>query len=144
MMSPRVLNRPTLQGTRHLLSSGGLPTEDLTESHLEQFFYVGQASAPSALVGIELLGEHALLRSLVVSASQRGRGIGTLLVHHVERHAFESGVKQIFLLTTTARDFFLRHGYESLNRESAPASIRATREFADICPASSAFMAKLL
>jgi amino-acid N-acetyltransferase len=143
-MSLQISNRPTLRGTRHLLLSAGLPAEDLTEVHLEHFFYVGQESHPGALVGIELLGQHALLRSLVVSADQRGRGIGSLLVRHVEQHARECAVQQIFLLTTTARDFFTRHGYESVDRESAPPSIRATREFADICPASSAFMAKVL
>lgn len=143
-MRPEILNRPTLQGTRRLLLSGGLPNEDLTESHLEHFFYVGQASAPSALVGIEVLGQHALLRSLVVRSDQRGRGIGSLLVDHVEQHARGCAVQRVFLLTTTARDYFARHGYEYLDRQAAPPAIQATREFADICPASSAFMAKLL
>jgi amino-acid N-acetyltransferase len=143
-MSPTILNRPTLQGTRHLLSLGRLPNEDLTERHLEHFFYVGEASAPSALVGIEIHGQHALLRSLVVRADQRGRGIGSLLIDHAEQHARECAVQRVFLLTITAQDFFARHGYESLERRAAPPAIQATREFADICPASSAFMAKLL
>jgi amino-acid N-acetyltransferase len=124
--------------------SGGLPNEDLTDRHLEHFFYVGEASAPGALVGIEILGQHALLRSLVVRADLRGRGIGSLLVNHVEQHARECAVQRVFLLTSTARDFFARHGYEPMERQAAPPAIQATREFADICPASSAFMAKLL
>jgi N-acetylglutamate synthase-like GNAT family acetyltransferase len=50
----------------------------------------------------------------------------------------------MYLLTTTAAGFFERRGYVAAARESAPAEIRATREFADICPASSAFMVKHL
>jgi amino-acid N-acetyltransferase len=143
-MRPEILNRSTLQGTRRLLLSGGLPNEDLMEGHLEHFFYVGQESAPDALVGVEILGQHALLRSLVVRAEQRGRGIGSLLVNHVEQYARECAVQRVFLLTTTARDFFARHGYEYLERQATPPAIQATREFSDICPASAAFMAKLL
>ena len=126
------------------MGSAGLPTEDLSEPPLKHFFFVGTAVAPTALVGAEIFGEHALLRSLAVSANQREQGLGSLLVAHLEQHARECGVRQIFLLTTTARDFFARRGYESVARESAPPSIRTTREFADICPASSAFMAKVL
>jgi amino-acid N-acetyltransferase len=139
-----ISRHPTLQGVRNLLGSAGLPTEDLSEPQLEHFFFVGNAVTPTALVGAEIFGEHALLRSLAVSANQREQGLGSLLVAHLEQHARECGVGQIFLLTTTARDFFARRGYESVARESAPASIRRTREFADICPASSAFMAKVL
>ena len=44
----------------------------------------------------------------------------------------------------TAESFFARHGYASADRDDAPPAIRATREFSGICPASSAFMRKLL
>jgi hypothetical protein len=43
-----------------------------------------------------------------------------------------------------ATRFFKRLGYENADRATAPAGIRTTREFADICPASSAFLTKLL
>jgi amino-acid N-acetyltransferase len=47
-------------------------------------------------------------------------------------------------LTTTAESFFAKHGYQRAARESAPAAIRGTREFAGICPASSTFMLRHL
>jgi amino-acid N-acetyltransferase len=144
MENPSISRHPTLQGVRNVLGSAGLPTEDLSEPQLEHFFFVGTAVAPTALVGAEIFGEHALLRSLTVNADQREHGLGSLLVARLEQYARECGVRQIFLLTTTARDFFARRGYESFARESAPPAIRTTREFTDICPASSAFMAKVL
>jgi amino-acid N-acetyltransferase len=53
-------------------------------------------------------------------------------------------VRVIYLLTTTAEEFFARRGYRRTERSSAPVAIRNTREFAGICPVSSAFMNKLL
>ena len=51
---------------------------------------------------------------------------------------------RFYLLTTTAEDFFARRGYVRIARDEAPETIRATREFADICPAGSAIMRKVL
>ncbi len=59
-------------------------------------------------------------------------------------HARSQGVRDVYLLTTTAEDFFARRGYVRIGREKAPRTIRSTREFADLCPASSAFMVKHL
>jgi len=135
---------PTIVGARTLLKSVGLPTEDLLESHLAHFLYVGTPAVPSALVGAEIFGEHALLRSLAVGDGMRDKGIGSLLVAHIERHARSQGVRQIYLLTSTAESFFARRGYTPLDRQLAPGPIQKTREFAALCPASSAFMAKVL
>jgi amino-acid N-acetyltransferase len=74
----------------------------------------------------------------------RTSGIGAALVAHVESHAWQQGVRSIYLLTTTAERFFEHVGYRRVERDEAPSSIRSTREFASICPASSAFMTKQL
>ena len=133
---------PTRSGAASLLESADLPTMDLDRALLEHFFFIGTASAPIGLVGLEVCGEHALLRSLVVAPSARTGGAGTALVERAEAHARSQGVRNVYLLTTSAEDFFARRGYVRVGRETAPESIRSTHEFADICPASSAFMVK--
>ena len=135
---------PTRSGAMRLLESANLPISDLGDAQLEHFFFIGKATAPIALVGLELHGEHALLRSLVVAPSARSAGVGTALAEHAETHARLQGVRELFLLTTTAEEFFARRGYGRIDRDEAPEAIRTTREFADICPASSAFMVKHL
>ena len=132
--------RPSLSAAVAVLQSVKLPTEDLTAEHCEHFFYSGPAAAPTGLVGLEIRGDVALLRSLVVAPGRRGSGEGSALLEHAEQHARASGVRTLYLLTTTAEKFFARHGYSHVPRDAAPAPIRATREFAGICPASSAFM----
>jgi amino-acid N-acetyltransferase len=144
MTSPSIRPHPSRSAAVALLEAASLPIADITDAHMHDFFYCGSASAPTGLVGLELHGEDALLRSLVVLPDRRSHGLGAALVEHAERHAKSRGARSIFLLTTTAEGFFERHGYRSIGREAAPAAIRHTREFADICPASSAFMFKTL
>jgi amino-acid N-acetyltransferase len=135
---------PSLPAAIALLEAAQLPTADLTHEHCEHFFFAGPSAAPSGLVGLELFGNVALLRSLVVSPAARASGMGSALLRHAEGHAHSTGVKTLYLLTTTAEEFFKRHGYTRATRDSAPSVIATTREFAGICPASSAFMSKPL
>lgn len=145
MPSPFTISaKPSLDTAVKLLKAARLPTEDLTAAHCEHFFFAGPAAEPIGLVGLELFGNVALLRSLVVAPDRRGTGEGAMLLKHAEDHARAQGVRTLYLLTTTAEPFFARHGYQRTSRESAPDAIRATREFAGICPASSAFMARQL
>ncbi len=135
---------PSREAAVAMLEASGLPASDLTAGHMRHFFYAGSARDPAGLVGIEIHGADALLRSLVVSADRRSTGLGSALVLRAESHAREQGVRSMYLLTTTAEDYFVRRGYVRLERADAPDGIRATREFSDICPASSAFMFKPL
>lgn len=139
-----IRQRPPKSSVETLLEAEGLPVEDLTEAHLQHFFFCGDGDAPSGLVGLELLGQQALMRSLVVSGAARSQGIGSALVLHAEAYAAAHGARDIYLLTTTADSFFERQGYKVLDRTQAPPSIQSTREFASLCPASSAFMFKQL
>jgi len=79
-----------------------------------------------------------------VRPAHRGTGLGSMLVGHAEAHARRAGIRSIYLLTTTAEPFFAARGYANVARDRAPHAIRSSREFAGICPASSAFMAKTL
>ena len=135
---------PAPEAARGLLAAANLPTSDLTDEQLTTFFYCGAPTSPTALVGIEIYGTEALLRSLVVDPSLRSTGLGSALVQRAEMHAENHGVGTLYLLTTTAEAFFARRGYHRIDRAVAPAAIRATREFAGLCPASSAFMFKRL
>lgn len=142
--SPAIHQAPRRTDVVRLLESVALPTSDLTDDHMENFFYVGPAAAPIGIVGVQLYGADALLRSLVVIETHRVRGLGRGLVEHAEQHARERGAATIYLLTTTAESFFRSRGYTVTPRDSAPAAIRSTPEFAGLCPASSAFLSKRL
>jgi amino-acid N-acetyltransferase len=139
-----IRERPPHAGVVALLEAEGLPASDLTESHLEHFFFAGSDGAPGAIVGLELFGPYALLRSLVVKSTARMQGVGSALVLHAEGYAASQQVRALYLLTTTAESYFAHRGYRRIDRAQAPPAIQSTREFASLCPASSAFMFKRL
>jgi amino-acid N-acetyltransferase len=140
----KIRSRPPRSMATELLGGADLPFSDLTDEHLEHFFFTGSDSSPTGLVGLEIYGADALLRSLVVCAPARAAGLGSLLVKHAEDYARSNQVHAIYLLTTTAESFFERRGYRHIDRAQAPPSIRRTREFATFCPASSALLIKQL
>jgi amino-acid N-acetyltransferase len=144
MQRYEIKSEPVHTGVVRLLEAAALPTSDLTDAHMRNFFFVGSPSEPIAVIGLEFCGPDALLRSLVVAESHRSSGLGAALTERAEEHAREAGSRSMFLLTTTAESFFAERGYTSASRESAPPHIAKTGEFADICPASSAFMIKHL
>lgn len=130
-----------------LLKATQLPVDDLQDSEYQkgvQLFTLEQDEQIIGVVGIELHGDSALVRSLAVAESERGQGLGVLLLKHAEEAAQILGVKELYLLTTTATDFFSKMGYELMDRASAPESIAQSKQFAGICPSSAAFMCKLL
>lgn len=119
------------------LDAVGLPYDDVREAG--RLFYSSEGPHPS-FVGLEAFGGDALLRSLVVHPAARGKGVGRSMVEALLDEATESGIERLWLLTTTAEDFFAAIGFAPVAREAAPASIQATLEFRDLCPASATFM----
>ena len=136
--------RPPRATAIAMLETAGLCVADLREEHLRHFFYAASQGPPAGLVGLELYGRDALLRSLIVQEAERSKGLGTALVRHAEEYAAAQGVRSVYLLTLTAERFFERLGYARAERSGAPAAIAGTSEFASLCPASSAFMVKAL
>jgi len=125
-----------------LLQAADLPTEDITPEILEHFLVAHLDKALVGCAGLEPLGEIGLLRSVAVDEAHRGTGLGKQLVAAVEEHARQEGVRTLYLLTTTAEDFFAGLGYRKLARGEAPPVIAGTAQFSSLCPSSSSFMVK--
>lgn len=128
-----------------LLDGAKLPFEDLIGHELDTFL-AATAEDGSLLgaIGLESYGDAGLLRSLVVDSGQRGRGLGVALTRELERRAQEQGIRTLYLLTTTAAEFFPKLGYEPCDRASVPASIAATEEFRSLCPDTAVCLLKRL
>jgi amino-acid N-acetyltransferase len=131
-----------LPAIRQILDGNGLPSLDITEAHLRDFLVLEKDSEVIGCVGIERYGSNALLRSLAVDPSRRGVGQGRHLVEAIEAHAARSGVTCLFLLTNSASGFFEDHGYRHIEREQAPAALRESPQFAQLCPANAVCMEK--
>ena len=132
-----------LPQVRRLLDANGLPTQDLDTTPIE-FLVAEDGGRLIGAVGLELFGDAALLRSLVVDATGRGTGVGGALVEAVETRAAAAGIADLALLTTTAAPFFARRGWQTVPRDALPASVHASSEFRSLCPASATAMTKPL
>jgi amino-acid N-acetyltransferase len=93
---------------------------------------------------LELYGDGALLRSVAVEPIRQGRQLGHQLTDAALQLATAHGVNTVFLLTTTAERFFPRFGFEEIDREQLPVSVRESVEFQSACPASAIVMRKQL
>ena len=72
------------------------------------------------------------------------KGVGKFIVGELEKTARQSGADCLYLLTTTAGDFFTEQGYETIDRETVPIEIKNTTEFSSICPSTAKVMRKFL
>ncbi len=127
-----------------LLQACELPVDDLAHSQQPAFFGIHDGNSLVAVVGLEIYTSVALLRSLAVTPRLRGQGIGKALVEFAERYAAQKEVEHLYLLTTSAAEFFRKLGYAPLDRIAAPPAIRSTIQFCVLCPASAALMHKLI
>jgi len=142
-MTVEPLDKNDAPAIRRLLEQSGLPTADLDQTAI-RFLGCHDEEGLAGVVALELYGSVGLLRSLAVRSSLRGRGLGMRLVDMAEEVAAQNGVRNLYLLTTTAADFFRAGGFSGSARGDAPEAIRGNTEFAGLCPDSAAFMVKQL
>ena len=140
-----------------LLKDAALPLEG-ADGHLEHFVLavrddaiVGCATYEdyrSGAAGASAAGsdsEHAvLLRSVALAPSERGTGVGRLLVDRVLDRARRCGATSAVLLTTTAEAFFAHLGFARITRDDVPAPLLKSAEFTGACPASAVIMRRTL
>jgi len=134
-------NPQDTEPVKRLLADCGLPSED-AGSHVEHFLIARSDNDLAGIVGLELAGSAALLRSLAVAESYRGQGLARLLYDRILAYAHAQGIETLYLLTLTASGFFTRRGFRQARRSSAPRQIAITREFAALCPDTAAFMVR--
>ena len=128
-----------------LLTSCALPASDLSAAHLADFFVASVGDRLVGVAGLEPLGSFGLLRSLAVAPDYRNNGLAHRLVTACEERAKSVlEISNLFLLTTTAADYFLRRGYSEVLRESVPRSVATHPQFLGLCPASARCLGKNL
>jgi amino-acid N-acetyltransferase len=132
------------EAIRRLLAENALPGDDI-DRHLDDFFVARRDDVLVGVAGLEVLGADALLRSVAVSTDHRKTGVAAALCDKALTRARQRGAKRVYLLTTTAADYFVKKlGFEPLERVAAPKSVQATHEFSRACPQSAALLSRPL
>jgi N-acetylglutamate synthase-like GNAT family acetyltransferase len=145
---PRLFAYPLKLGERGALSKAlakaRLPVDDVETSGSLFWRFETADSMPVGFGGLEVHGEDALLRSLLILPPLRSRGIGAAVAAQLENEAALHGCRAVWVLTDTASGFFDRLGYAKCDRAVVPQKIRETPQFAALCPASADVLVKRL
>ena len=122
-----------------LLTAAQLPLDGALDQ-LDHFL-TGWNDAELVCAGaLEIHGDAALLRSVVVAGQARGRACGKRLVAQLAQRARQLGVSRLYLLTTTAQTFFASLGFVETGRADIPGPVRRSRQFRGACPDSAVAM----
>jgi amino-acid N-acetyltransferase len=122
-----------------LLTDSGLPTAGV-DDHWRTFLVARDGERFVGCGGSEPYRAAALIRSVAVHPQYRKSGVGRQIVRHlIDRLAFR-GLRDFYLLTTTAEEFFRKRGFKTIRREEIHPDLSASRELQDACPASAVCM----
>jgi N-acetylglutamate synthase-like GNAT family acetyltransferase len=145
---PKLMAHPLRHGElgslAAVLAKAKLPTADIEAPGRLFWRFVTRDEVPVGFGGLEVHGDDGLLRSLVTLPPVRGRGIGAAMVAALEFEARLHECRSLWLITTTAAEFYERLGYARCDRAVVPPAIAATGEFAELCPASADVLMKKL
>jgi amino-acid N-acetyltransferase len=133
-----------LSAVRALLDAAHLPLDGLDEQFGDGYAVAESEGTVIGAEGIETYADCGLLRSAVVHDAWRGRGIGDALTRDRLDWARSRGLREVYLLTTTAAEYFPRYGFTRVERGSAPAAVQRSREFAEACPQTAVTMRLVL
>jgi len=142
-MKIRKARQSDLPDVEQLLSSSKLPLDGVRD-HFADFIVAEDNDEIEGAVGLEKYDSCAQLRSAVVAVDHRGSGIGAQLVAQALERAEEAGVSELYLLTTTAENYFPRFGFTRTTRAAVPEELKSSAEFRGACPDTAVVMKRRL
>jgi len=118
-----------MPGVLALLEATKLPPDD-AHSWID-FFIIAETDDGTIVgsAGLELRGDDALLRSVATHPSVRGTGIGVQLIESAIEMARSLRLERVYLLTTSAAEWFPRFGFTRVAREEVPEAVRSSVQF---------------
>lgn len=132
-----------MPAVEELLTKTDLPVKGVKET-IGTFVVAENEGRVVGVSGVERCGDFGLLRSVAVDPAVRGRGVGAAMTEWLIADSEASGLHALYLLTTTAENYFPSFGFEETPRESVPLDIKQTAEFREICPSSATVMRREL
>ena len=132
-MMPTVATPDELPQVTRLVAASHLPLDGLLDQ-AGRILVIKDGGQIVGCVALEVHADGALLRSLAVDDSHRGKGLGRRLIASALEVAGSLGVPAVYLLTTTAPEFFERIGFHRVIRSEVPMPVAESWEFRAGCP----------
>jgi len=138
-ISIRPASAADLPSIKSLLVENVLPTAGV-EDHWKTFLVAHDGDKVVACGGAEAYQVAALLRSIAVRSEYRSHGIGRRIVRQLLDRLASRGLREFYLLTTTAEEYFRKRGFKTIDRDEVHPQLLSSREFQEDCPDSAVCM----
>ena len=122
-----------LDAIKSLLTANDLPTDGV-EEHWKTFLIARDGEKVVGVGGAEAYQFAALIRSIAVMPEYRKHGIGRRLVRQLLDRLASRGLREFYLLTTTAEEYFRKRGFKTIDRDEVHPQLLSSREFQGACP----------
>jgi amino-acid N-acetyltransferase len=116
-----------------LLRGADLPVEGV-DDHWKTFVVAKDGGRVVACGGSEAYQFAALIRSIAVDPEYRGKGLGRRVVRQLLDRLASRGLREFYLLTTTAEEYFKKRGFKTVDRDEVHPQIMASAELQGACP----------
>lgn len=136
----RTATEDDLATIAEMLEEAELPAGGLGDFSAASYVVAEQDGGIVGAGGVEVYGKYGLLRSVVVRSGMQGKGLGGAIVSERLRWSAAKGLRAVYLLTTTAPDFFEGAGFNLMSREEFPIEIQESKEFSEVCPVTATAM----
>jgi amino-acid N-acetyltransferase len=128
-----------LEPIKELLLASDLPIAGVDENW-KTFIVAREGEILAACGGAEAYQFAALIRSVAVKPEYRSKGLGRRIVRQLLDRLASRGLREFYLLTTTAEEYFRKRGFKTIDRDEVHPQLLSSREFQDACPESAVCM----
>jgi amino-acid N-acetyltransferase len=116
-----------------LLQECDLPVDGV-DQHIGTFIVARDGERLVGCGGAEAYQFAALIRSVAVAEDQRGSGLGRRIVRELLDRLSSRGLREFYLLTTTAEGYFKKRGFKPIDRDEVHPQLLSSAEFQGACP----------
>src|SRR5436305_1666819 len=122
-----------------ILDANALPSEGI-EDHWRTFVVARSGDEIVGCGGSEAFPFAALIRSVAVKDEYRSHGIGRKIVRQLLDRLASRGIREFYLLTTGAEEYFRKRGFKVIDRDEVHPQLLGSEEFRGACPDSAVCM----
>jgi len=116
-----------------VLLEAGLPIDGVSD-HIRTFVVAREDGRIVGCAGSEAYPFAALVRSVAVVPDYQRSGLGRRLVREVLDRLSSRGLREFYLLTSTAEQFFRKRGFKPCDRDEVnPQLLQSTEFSSEVC-----------
>jgi amino-acid N-acetyltransferase len=122
-----------LPAIKELLTATSLPLDGVDE-HWRTFVVAREGDRIVGCGGSEAYQFAALIRSIAVNPDYRRHGIGRRLTRELLDRLASRGLREFYLLTTDAEEYFRKRGFKTIDRDEVHPQLLGSSQFQGACP----------